>query len=172
MSIQLSEPSPADDRLIAQAELMSRRRGGRTVACAESFTSGLLSQSIAAAEGSSKWFLGGVVTYMTEAKRSVLGVTSGRVVHEQAAQEMALGAARLFGVDAAVATTGVAGPDELEGNPPGTVVIGWAVDGRAGSSVHYFAGPPSEVVRRGVSAALTQLAAALGDVEESAAATN
>jgi PncC family amidohydrolase len=155
------QPARLDDSVAALAELMSRRRGGRTVACAESFTAGLLSQALASVEGSGEWFAGGVVTYTTASKRSVLGVRAGSVVSEGCAVQMALGAARLFGTDAAVATTGVAGPSEQDGRAPGTVVIGWCVDGVHGAQLLELPGSPEQVIHRGVRAALTSLSGAL-----------
>lgn len=155
-----------DPTIVALAELMSRRRGHRTIACAESFTAGLLSQAMAAVEGSGEWFAGGVVTYGTAQKRSVLGVRSTSVVSEGCAVQMALGAAKLFATDAAVATTGVAGPGDQEGRPPGTVVIGWAVDGRWGATTLELPGRPQEVILRGVRTALTALSRAMTDADD------
>lgn len=155
------EPARLDDSVAALAELMARRRGGRTIACAESFTAGLLSQALASVEGSGEWFAGGVVTYTTESKRSVLGVRAVSVVSEGCAVQMALGAARLFGTDAAVATTGVAGPSGQDGRAPGTVIVGWCVDGEHGAHTVELPGPPEQVIHRGVRAALTSLSGAL-----------
>ena len=157
------EAARLDDSVAALAELMSRRRGGRSIACAESFTAGLLSQAMASVEGSGDWFAGGIVTYTTASKRSVLGVRAASVVSEGCAVQMALGAARLFGTDAAVATTGAAGPSGQEGRSPGTVVIGWCVDGVHGARTMELPGPPEQVVHRGVRAALTSLSGALTD---------
>ncbi len=156
-------PARLDDSVAALAELMSRRRGGRSIACAESFTAGLLSQALASVDGSGEWFAGGVVTYTTASKRSVLGVRAASVVSEGCAVQMALGAARLFGTDAAVATTGVAGPADQDGRPPGTVVIGWCVDGVHGARSLELPGGPEQVIHRGVRAALTSMSGALTD---------
>jgi nicotinamide-nucleotide amidase len=154
-----------DETSVALAELMAQRRGDRRIACAESFTAGLLCQTLAAVEGAGSWFSGGVVTYRPEQKRSLLGVRAASVVSEQAATEMAVGATQLFGTAAAVATTGVAGPGVSDGEPPGTVVIGWCVDGVVGATTLHLPGRPGEVVLRGTRAALGALARALGDAE-------
>lgn len=155
-----------DPTIVALAELMARRRNGRSIACAESFTAGLLCQAMAAVEGSGEWFAGGAVTYMTEAKRSVLKVRAGSVVSEGCAVQMALGAARLFGTDAAVATTGVAGPEPQEGREPGTVVVGWVVDGVFGATTTELSGDPQQVILRGVRTALTAISRAMTDADD------
>ncbi len=127
---------------------------GRTVAVAESFTAGLLSQSLATAEGASEWFCGGVVAYQVRTKRSVLDVTADDVVTEAAAVQMAEGVARLMGAEVGVATTGVAGPDDQDGVPAGTAVIGWTVGGRSGAHALHLDGDPEQVVHAGARAAL------------------
>ncbi len=155
-----------DPTLSTLAELMARRLDGRTVACAESFTAGTLCQALASVEGSGDWFRGGVVSYQADVKHEVLGVRPGPVVEESAAREMAAGVARLLGADAAVATTGVAGPDPQDGRPPGVVVVGWFVDGRAGAETLEVPGDPEDVISRGARAALARLSAALVDTPE------
>ena len=52
------------------------------------------------------------------------GVGEGPVVSEDAALAMAEGARRVLGADVALALTGVAGPDEQDGMPAGTLCIG------------------------------------------------
>lgn len=99
---------------------------GETVACAESLTGGQLAGLLSATPGASATFVGGVVSYATEVKRDLLGVTAQRVVSGQCAEQMASGVRDLLGVDWALSTTGVAGPDEQEGRPVGTVYVGLA----------------------------------------------
>jgi nicotinamide-nucleotide amidase len=64
-------------------------------------------------------------------KFDVLGVPEGPVISEETALAMAQGACRVLHADCAVATTGVAGPEEQEGQPVGTVWIGVCIDGEA-----------------------------------------
>ena len=59
----------------------------------------------------------------------VLGVTADRVVSAEAAEQLASGGRDLLGVDWALSTTGVAGPEEQEGQPVGTVHLGLAGPG-------------------------------------------
>jgi len=65
-------------------------------------------------------------------KFDVLGVPQGPVVSEAAAVAMALGAQRLLSSHVALALTGVAGPDEQDGMPVGTLCVGIAI----GAEVH------------------------------------
>lgn len=109
---------------------------GHTLATAESLTGGRLAAAITEVPGSSAVYLGGVVTYATELKVSILDVPEAivdtvGVVSEECAAAMAEGACKVTGASHAMSTTGVAGPDEQEGKPVGTVYV--AVAGRAGT---------------------------------------
>ncbi|HWU32435.1 MAG TPA: nicotinamide-nucleotide amidohydrolase family protein, partial [Marmoricola sp.] len=106
-----------------QALLAAR---GETVACAESLTGGELAALLSRAPGASAVFRGGVVSYATEVKRNVLGVTADHVISEECAIQMAESVRSLLGSDWGVSTTGVAGPDSQEGQPVGTVFVGIA----------------------------------------------
>lgn len=99
---------------------------GLTVAVAESLTGGLVASRMVSVAGASGWFRGGVVAYDSEVKFVVLGVPRGPVVSGPAAAAMADGVRRLLGADVGLSTTGVAGPAEQEGKPPGTVWLGMA----------------------------------------------
>ncbi|NLI76894.1 MAG: competence/damage-inducible protein A [Candidatus Riflebacteria bacterium] len=115
---------------------------GQTVACAESLTGGLVADTLTDTPGASGWFRGGMVTYTPEAKR-LLGVRAATidkngVVSEPVARAMAAAARRKFGADWGLATTGVAGPAALEGQPVGRTFL--AVTGPAGTTV---AAPPT-----------------------------
>lgn len=100
-----------------------------TVACAESFTGGLIAKRITDVYGASEVFSFGACTYSNEMKQKVLGVkeetlqTYGAVSKETAAQ-MAEGIRKVSGADIGIATTGVAGPEPSEGKAVGTVFIG------------------------------------------------
>jgi nicotinamide-nucleotide amidase len=103
------------------------------LACAESLSGGLLAARIVAVPSASTYFAGSAVVYSPEAKRDLLGVSRETMegpgtVSEACALEMAHGARRVFRADVGLALTGVAGPDQLEGKPPGTVWIGLAAE--------------------------------------------
>ena len=107
------------------------RRRGATIATAESLTGGRLAALLTEIPGSSEVYRGGVVAYDTEVKIRVLDVPESvvdqyGVVSADCARAMALGARRLAGATYAVSTTGVAGPEEQEGKPVGTVYVGLA----------------------------------------------
>jgi nicotinamide-nucleotide amidase len=99
---------------------------GLTMGVAESLTGGYVGGRLTAVPGASAWFRGGIVAYDAEVKRKLLGVGDGPVVSESAAQEMAAGAAAALGADVGLALTGVAGPTEQDGQPVGTVWVGYA----------------------------------------------
>lgn len=99
---------------------------GLTLGVAESLTGGLVGSRLTGVAGSSDWFQGSLVVYSSEVKRSLLGVSDGPVVSEEAAEEMAAGAAKALGSDIGLALTGVAGPTEQDGQPVGTVWVGLA----------------------------------------------
>jgi len=101
---------------------------GLTLAVAESLTGGLAASRIVTVPGSSEWFKGGVVAYDSQVKFDVLDVPEGPVISEAAVTAMATGVRELMGTDIGLATTGVAGPAEQEGLPPGTVWLGVALD--------------------------------------------
>lgn len=130
---------------------------GRSVAAAESLTSGRVAASLGAAPDAATWFRGGLVAYHDEVKHDVLGVPPGPVVSEAAARQMAEGVARLLGADVAVATTGVGGPDEQDGQPPGTVFVGVRIDGEVTCRELALEGDPDEVVEASTLAALELL---------------
>ena len=101
---------------------------GESLATAESLTGGLLAGLVTDVPGASRSFVGGVVSYATRVKVSVLDVPSEvvdrhGVVSEECAIAMARGVRRRLDATWGVATTGVAGPDSQEGRPVGTVWV-------------------------------------------------
>jgi nicotinamide-nucleotide amidase len=105
------------------------RAGGLTLGLAESITGGLVGSRLTNVVGSSEWFRGSIVSYASEVKFDLLGVPEGPVVSEDAARAMAVGARKALGADVGLAVTGVAGPAEQDGQPPGTVFLGLAMPG-------------------------------------------
>lgn len=103
----------------------------RSVTCAESLTAGLCQSTLAKVPGVSNVFKGGFVTYSAETKQQFLGIPAELIaeygtVSPECAEAMAVYARNKLKTDYALAFTGVAGPDELEGQPAGTVWIGIA----------------------------------------------
>ncbi|HLN17530.1 MAG TPA: competence/damage-inducible protein A [Acidimicrobiales bacterium] len=112
----------------AVADLVVEQR--LTLGLAESMTGGLIASRLVSVPGASTWFRGAVVSYASEVKFSLLGVAPGPVVAATAAEQMAEGARRVLGADVALAITGVAGPDEQDGQPVGTVFVALALPER------------------------------------------
>lgn len=115
-------------------------------ATAESCTGGLIGHLITENAGSSAYFAGAAVVYSYAAKERLLGVDHDLLVREGAvsaavAQQMALGARRLFAADVAVSVTGIAGPGgALPDKPTGTVYLHLsAANGYARSAHHIWA---------------------------------
>ncbi|TAI46629.1 competence/damage-inducible protein A [Flagellimonas allohymeniacidonis] len=102
---------------------------GLTLATAESFTGGKISQYITKVPGASAYFKGGVVSYATETKIQVLGVPkelveTHSVVSKEVAVAMAQNAKNILDSDFAIATTGNAGPSKGDSDADiGTVFI-------------------------------------------------
>jgi nicotinamide-nucleotide amidase len=132
-----------------------------TLATMESCTGGMLASTITDAPGSSAYFKGGLVTYDSQSK-----VDSGvdpsiiekhGVISVDTALAMALAARVEFGADIGVGITGVAGPDEMESKPVGTVHIGIDYRGVKRSRSLDFTLRRFEVKRRTVLQALVEL---------------
>lgn len=119
-----------DDQTMESVVLDELRSRGLRLAVAESVTGGLVQARLCAVPGASDVLVGGVVAYDSRVKFDLLGVPEGPVVTTECAAAMARGVAGLLGADAAVATTGVAGPAEQEGRPVGTVCLAAVVGDR------------------------------------------
>lgn len=141
---------------------------GRSVAVAESLTSGRIATRLGAAPNAASWFRGCLVSYHDEVKHDVLGVEEGPVVTDPAARQMAAGVARLLRADVAVATTGAGGPDGQDGQPPGTVFIALHAAGEVQCRELHLEGEPDEVVDQTAEAALELLRSALRDLGDGA----
>lgn len=96
---------------------------GWSFGVAESVTGGLVGGRITAVPGASRTFRGGIISYASDVKFELLDVDYGPVVSEKAAVQMALGAQSVLNADLTLALTGVAGPDEQDGQPVGTLCI-------------------------------------------------
>ena len=141
-----------DDAKQQLADLLTER--GWRLATAESVTAGLVADQAAQAPNASDWFLGGLVSYATEVKTRLLGVAPGPVVNAETAAQMARGAAELLQAQVTVATTGVGGPDDKEGQPAGTVWVGVYVDGEVTTHELHLDGDPEDVCTGAADAAL------------------
>lgn len=112
-----------DDDNMESVVLAMLRKRGLTLALAESVTGGLVSGRLTQIAGASDVFRGAVVSYASDVKHDVLHVSPGPVVSETAAAQMAQGVKDLLGADVGLALTGVAGPDQQDGQPVGTLCV-------------------------------------------------
>ena len=138
------------------------RERGLTLATAESCTGGLVAARLTSVPGSSDVFVGGVVAYSNEVKRSELGVPRETLeahgaVSEETAAAMAEGARERLGVDVAVSVTGVAGPGGgTEEKPVGLVYL-HAVGPDGARSVSFSVPSDRESIRRRAAVAAVHL---------------
>jgi nicotinamide-nucleotide amidase len=134
------------------------RDRGSSLAVAESVTGGLIGGRLTNVAGSSQVFRGGVISYASDVKFDVLGVTPGPVVSEHAAIEMARGVRTVLKSSVSLAVTGVAGPDEQDGKPAGTLCIGVVLeDGSEHSTTSVLPGQRDQMRQFSVITALSFL---------------
>ncbi|EHJ52098.1 competence/damage-inducible protein A [Streptococcus macacae] len=120
-----------DDNSLPKVVFQLLKKKSQTLTAAESLTAGLFQANLADFPGSSQVFNGGYVTYSIKEKARMLQIPledlqEHGVVSSFTAEKMAEQARILTESDLAVSLTGVAGPDELENQPAGTVFIGLA----------------------------------------------
>ncbi|MCE6951850.1 NAD(+) synthase [Cereibacter sphaeroides] len=140
----------------------------RRLVTAESCTAGLIAACVSGVPGCSDTLEGAFVVYRPSMKIAALGVPEAliaecTVYHPDVAKRMAEGAlAAAPEADLAIAVTGVAGPGEDQGHPPGHVCLAAALRGRETRVTrHLFPGTPAQVLSRTVDRALREGLAAL-----------
>jgi nicotinamide-nucleotide amidase len=159
--------SVTDRRLERLAAKLGRALHARRwrLATAESCTGGWIAKAATDVGGASRWFEGGVVTYSNTAKTNLLAVPRRLLsrggpgaVSQATVRAMAEGARAGFGVDVAVAVSGVAGPDGGTAKKPvGTVWFAWATAGGTLAERHVFPGNRAAVRRATVALAFERL---------------
>ncbi len=160
----------SDPRLEAQAGALLKRLGWR-ICTAESCTGGLIAHRLTNIPGSSAYMLGGIVAYANDVKQSLLDVPEETLiafgaVSAQTAEAMVRGALARFDADAAVAVTGIAGPDGgTPEKPVGLTYIGALTrSGALRIERHIWQGDREAVKQQSADAAL-RLIIALADGE-------
>jgi len=154
------EKKPLDLEEVVSGMLLERNE---KLAVAESCTGGLLGKSLTDFPGSSRVFLGGVVSYDDKLKRELLGVSEATLgkfgaVSEETATEMVQGLLGRTGADWGLSVTGIAGPEGgSDTKPVGLVYVG--IGGSEGVKVsrYEFTGGRDVVRHRSVVAALRLL---------------
>jgi nicotinamide-nucleotide amidase len=142
---------------------------GQTLSVAESCTGGLVGKLLTEVPGSSRYFLGGVISYADQVKTHLLGVSaellrSVGAVSAEVAQAMASGVAGALGSDWAISITGIAGPSGGSPRKPvGLVFIGLKTPvGGQVKELQFGESMPREVIReRAAHSALNLLRLAL-----------
>ncbi|WP_263263210.1 CinA family protein [Pseudomonas sp. RIT-PI-S] len=138
------------------------------LATAESCTAGLIAAALGSVPGGGKIMESGYVVYSPEAKHRLLGVGEKTIdlfglTSEEVAREMAAGALHDSEANMAVATTGVAGPEPMDGITPGTVCFAWAFSTGGATALfsrtERFFGDRQEVMRQATCFALRGIAA-------------
>lgn len=133
------------------------------ITCAESCTGGMIASLLVNVPGVSEILMESYVTYSNEAKHRLLGVEQEALseygaVSQQVAFQMAEGAARAAGADAAIAVTGIAGPGGGTAQKPvGLVYIGTYLCGNIRVTENHFLGERYEIRKQAAEAALLQL---------------
>lgn len=161
----------ADETLeMALAKLLIKKK--YTMTTAESCTGGMIAARMVNAPGVSAVLKSGFITYANEAKEELLGVSHDTLekfgaVSRETAEEMAEGAVKAAHTDAAVAVTGIAGPDGgTKEKPVGLVYIGVNVRGNVEVREYHFSGSRQKIRESVTAAALTFLREKLLAFEE------
>lgn len=152
----------ADETLeMALTKLLMKKK--YTMTTAESCTGGMIAARMVNAPGVSAVLKSGFITYANEAKEELLGVSHDTLekfgaVSREIAEEMAEGAVKAAHTDAAVAVTGIAGPDGgTKEKPVGLVYIGVNVMGNVEVREYHFSGSRQKIRESVTAAALTFL---------------
>jgi nicotinamide-nucleotide amidase len=100
---------------------------GLTLGIMESATGGAIANALTDIPGSSEYFKGSLITYATQTKIN-MGVPAEivamhGVISRETAEAMATAARERLEVDLAIGITGIAGNEEVEGQPPGTMHV-------------------------------------------------
>jgi nicotinamide-nucleotide amidase len=149
-----------DERPIEELVLGLCRARGLTLATAESCTGGMVATRLTSVPGSSAVFVGAIVAYADEVKRSELDVPADVLqrhgaVSAEAAAAMSRGARDRLGADLAVSVTGIAGPEGRTSEKPVGLVYVHALgpDGEQAANFN-FPGDRETVRRRATVTAL------------------
>ena len=134
-----------------------------TLSTAESCTGGMIGATVTAVAGASSVYMGSAVTYSNEMKTRLLGVSPQTLaehgaVSPQTAFEMAQGACRNLETDAAIAVTGIAGPDGGTAEKPvGLVYVGISFRGNTNVIELRLNGSRDAIRKRTCASALLEL---------------
>jgi nicotinamide-nucleotide amidase len=135
----------------------------KTISTAESCTGGMIAQVLTSISGASNYFKGSVVSYATETKISVLGLSEDlikehSVVSAEVAKQMAVNVKNIMKTDYAIATTGNAGPTKGDSKAElGAVFIALATPNEVIVEEFNFGQPREKVIDRAVNKSMEML---------------
>jgi nicotinamide-nucleotide amidase len=135
----------------------------KTIATAESCTGGKIAEILTSIPGASTYFKGSVVSYATDVKINVLGVSESliqehSVVSAEVASAMALRVKQMMQTDYAIATTGNAGPTKDDTDAAvGSVFIALATPNEVIVEEFNFGQPREKVIDRATIKSLEML---------------
>ena len=135
----------------------------KTISTAESCTGGNIAQLLTSVSGASNYFKGSVVSYATETKISVLGISEElikeySVVSAEVAKQMAINVKNIMKTDYAIATTGNAGPTKGDSKAElGSVFIALATPNEVIVEEFNFGQPREKVIDRAVNKSMEML---------------
>ena len=142
-------------------------RHDKTLAIAESCTGGLISNLLTNVQGSSKFFLEGIISYSNRAKKDLLSVSEKLIeehgsVSAEVAKAMASGVKEHAQADIGLSVTGIAGPTGIDEGidkekPVGLVYVAMVINGDMECKEHRFSGSRLDIKECAANAALDML---------------
>lgn len=152
-----------DDETIETVIGKLLKQKNKTLSTAESCTGGNIAQMLTSVSGASSYFKGSVVSYATETKISILGLSAEMiekysVVSAEVAKQMAINIKKIMNTDYAIATTGNAGPSKGDSNAElGSVFIALATPNEIIVEEFNFGQPREKVIDRASTKSLEML---------------
>ena len=152
-----------DDETIETVIGTLLKQQNKTLSTAESCTGGKIAQVLTSVSGASSYFKGSVVSYATETKISILGLSAEMiekhsVVSAEVAKQMAINIKKIMKTDYAIATTGNAGPSKGDSNAElGSVFIALATPDEIIVEEFNFGQPREKVIDRALTKSLEML---------------
>ena len=154
--------SPVQKRLSEEVVGEVLLKKNATISTAESCTGGNIAKMLTSISGSSSYFVGSVVAYSIKTKEEVLKVkpviiSTYGVVSEEVVREMALSSKKIFDSDYAIATSGLASEEDVDGVKGGTVCYAIATPNGVFSQKVIFNTSRQENIQRASNKALNYL---------------
>lgn len=146
--------------------LMFLKKHDLLLTTAESCTGGRIIHLLSSISSCGDCIESAYVVYSANAKKRILGVKAKTIkqftlTSEEVAREMALGALNKSEANVAIASTGIAGSQPMDGIPPGTICFAWAFKQSTAaivfSTTHQFEGKRAQIQTQAAYYALQQI---------------